>query len=210
MEKEGYAPNNQIKIYTNGVFDLFHYGHVKFLEKCKKSFHFVYLIVGICSDSDVKNAKGKTVMTAEERGEVVKNCIWVDEVIINCKLPFHLEDLDKLGCKYIAHDPEPYPYIGTDDVYGEFKKASRFLPIERSGDISTTTIINRILFDYDIYLERNIIKGLKPKELNVTNNRYFGIKINLMWKNIKLRTSKIPLMFYFIKWRGKSKVLKDD
>ena len=129
-------------------------------------------------------------MTAQVRGELVKNCKWVDEIIVNCKLPFHLEDLDKLGCKYIAHDHEPYPYIGTDDVYEEFKKANRFIPIERSGDISTTSIINRILFDYDIYLERNIKKRLKPKELNVTNNRYFGIKINLMWKNTKLRKVK--------------------
>ena len=208
MEKEGYDPNYPIRIYMNGVFDILHYGHMRSFEKLKKMFPYVHLIIGVCSDYDAKNAKGKPVFTAEERAEMVRNCKWVDEVIVNCKLPFNLEDLDKLGCKYIAHDPEPYPYDGCDDVYGQFKKANRFIPLDR-GVISTTEIINRILSDYDMYIERNVRKGLKPKEMKISNSKYFGVRINILIKNLEKRREKRPLRHYFIIWRGKSRFLKN-
>ena len=144
-------------------------------------------------------------MTAEERAECVKHCKWADEVILNCPWLINLDYLDKLGCKYIAHDPEPYPYNDIPDVYGPFKKANRFLATKRTEGISTTDIINRILIDYDRYVERNVKKGLKPKDLNISKEKYFGVKINLMWKSMQKRKETNPLHYYFIMWRGKSR-----
>ena len=125
--------------------------------------------------------------------------------ILNCPWLINLDYLDKLGCKYIAHDPEPYPYNDIPDVYGPFKKANRFLATKRTEGISTTDIINRILIDYDRYVERNVKKGLKPKDLNISKEKYFGVKINLMWKSMEKRRERNPLNYYFIIWRGKSK-----
>ena len=128
-----------------------------------------------------------------------------DEVILNCPWLINLDYLDKLGCKYIAHDPEPYPYNNIPDVYGPFKKANRFLATKRTEGISTTDIINRILIDYDRYVERNVKKGLKPNDLNISKEKYFGVKINLMWKSMQKRKEVNPLQYYFFIWRGKSK-----
>ena len=173
MLKEGEDPNNPVRILTEGVFDCFHYGHARLLEQCKKLFKYVYLIVGVCSDEDVTREKGKPIMTVEERAECVKQCKWVDEVIINSKWLVDIEYLDKLNCKYIARDANPYPCDDINDMYEPFKKANRFLTTKRIGSISTTDLINRVLYRYDYYINENIKNGINYKNI--------GISEKLIW-----------------------------
>lgn len=72
-----------IRIYADGVFDLFHLGHMKQLEQAKKSFPNVELVCGIPSDIETHKRKGLTVLTDEQRCETLMHCKWVDEVIPN-------------------------------------------------------------------------------------------------------------------------------
>ena len=46
-----------IKVFTNGCFDILHIGHVRCLEYAKKQGD--YLVVGLNSDSSIKNLKGE-------------------------------------------------------------------------------------------------------------------------------------------------------
>jgi D-beta-D-heptose 7-phosphate kinase/D-beta-D-heptose 1-phosphate adenosyltransferase len=58
-------------VFTNGVFDLLHVGHVRYLEQAR-SFGDV-LIVALNSDASVKQLKGKDrpLISEDERAEVI-------------------------------------------------------------------------------------------------------------------------------------------
>ena len=74
--------------YTQGVFDMFHVGHLNLLNNAKEQCE--YLIVGVNSDALVRDYKSKvTVINEHERCMIIQNIKAVDEGII-------VETLDKL------------------------------------------------------------------------------------------------------------------
>jgi len=67
------------KIFTNGVFDLFHEGHLNLLKKAKNEGD--YLLVGVASDESCSKYKRVPFMSWEERAKKIKELPFVDEVI---------------------------------------------------------------------------------------------------------------------------------
>jgi choline-phosphate cytidylyltransferase len=75
---DGNDPANPVRVYADGVFDMYHIGHAKVLEQAKKLFKHVTLLVGVSPDWEVNQKKGKLVMNEFERVEILKHCRWVD------------------------------------------------------------------------------------------------------------------------------------
>jgi len=69
-------------VFTNGVFDILHVGHVRYLKEAKKLGDI--LVVGVNSDSSVKKIKGENrpVMGELERMELVAALKCVDYVVL--------------------------------------------------------------------------------------------------------------------------------
>lgn len=67
--------------YTQGVYDMFHIGHLNLLNAAKRNCD--YLVVGINADELVKQYKNKTpVIVESQRAEIVRNIKAVDECMI--------------------------------------------------------------------------------------------------------------------------------
>ena len=68
--------------FTNGCFDLLHYGHVRYLEKAKSANRV--LIVGVNSDSSVRRIKGtgRPINDEKSRAAVLAALVSVDYVVI--------------------------------------------------------------------------------------------------------------------------------
>lgn len=71
-------------VYSYGVFDLFHAGHVRLLKEAKELGE--KLIVGVFNDQVAESFKRKPIIPLEERIEVVRGCKYVDEVIVQDEL----------------------------------------------------------------------------------------------------------------------------
>ncbi|QLL33591.1 hypothetical protein HG536_0E05020 [Torulaspora globosa] len=157
-----------IRVYADGVFDLFHLGHMKQLEQCKKALPNVVLICGVPNDEITHKLKGLTVLTDEQRCETLRHCKWVDEVVPNAPWCVTAEFLAEHNIDYVAHDDLPYVGADSDDIYKPIKEMGRFLATQRTSGISTSDIITRIIRNYDKYLMRNFARGATRQELNVS------------------------------------------
>ncbi|KAL9601305.1 MAG: hypothetical protein Q9219_002600 [cf. Caloplaca sp. 3 TL-2023] len=157
-----------VRIYADGVFDLFHLGHMRQLEQAKNAFPNVYLLVGVTGDAETHKRKGLTVLTGAERTETVRHCKWVDEVIPNCPWIVTPEFLEEHKIDYVAHDDLPYGADEGDDIYAPIKKQGKFLVTQRTEGVSTTGIITKIVRDYEKYIARQFKRGTSRQELNVS------------------------------------------
>jgi len=157
-----------VRIYADGVFDLFHLGHMRQLEQAKKAFPDVYLIVGVTGDEETHKRKGLTVLSGNERAETVRHCKWVDGVVENCPWIVTPEFLEEHQIDYVAHDDIPYGADEGDDIYAPIKAAGKFLVTQRTEGVSTTGIITKIVRDYEKYIARQFKRGTSRQELNVS------------------------------------------
>ncbi len=90
--------------YTQGVYDMFHIGHLNLLNHAKE--YCEYLVVGVNSDELVREYKKKEpVIHENERAEIVRNIKAVDEVMIT-------HTLDKL--LILEQHPFDAIFIGDD------------------------------------------------------------------------------------------------
>ncbi|GMI77037.1 phosphorylcholine cytidylyltransferase [Hibiscus trionum] len=179
-------PDHLLRVYADGIYDLFHFGHARSLEQAKKSFPNTYLLVGCCNDETTHKYKGKTVMTEAERYESLRHCRWVDEVIPDAPWVINQEFLDKHNIDYVAHDSLPYADASgaANDVYEFVKAAGKFKETKRTDGISTSDIIMRIIKDYNQYVIRNLDRGYSRKDLGVSYVKEKRLRVNMRLKKL--------------------------
>lgn len=90
--------------YTQGVFDMFHIGHLNLLLNAKA--HCEQLIVGVNADELVKQYKKKTPVVSEEnRRTIVENIKVVDKCIVAYTLDkIKMHDLIGFDVIFIGSD----------------------------------------------------------------------------------------------------------
>lgn len=125
--------------YVPGVFDLFHTGHLRLIERCKERCD--YLIVGVLTDELVEFYKGRPpVVSCEDRMNVIRGLKAVDEVI-----PVDFSNTDKLDAweqiHYDCHFSGDDHVNHWNDVWQELKKrGSNMEFFSYTEGISSTSI----------------------------------------------------------------------
>jgi D-beta-D-heptose 7-phosphate kinase / D-beta-D-heptose 1-phosphate adenosyltransferase len=102
-------------VFTNGCFDIIHFGHVKYLEKAK-SFGDI-LILGLNSDKSVKKIKGENrpINNQNDRSYILASLEVVDYVVVfDADTPFELIKLIKPDILVKGGDYENKEVIGQD------------------------------------------------------------------------------------------------
>lgn len=133
-------------VFTNGCFDILHYGHVVYLEKAKRKGDC--LIVGINSDLSVKKIKGESrpVVNEFDRARVLAGLQSVDFVaIFNEETPIKLIQALRPDVLIKGRDWKNKGIIGSDFVksYG-----GKVLTIKLAKGRSTTNLIKKIAKTY--------------------------------------------------------------
>lgn len=200
--------SRKVRVYADGIYDLFHAGHARQLMQAKNLIPNTYLIVGVCNDKLTHKMKGRTVMNEMERYESLRHCRYVDEVITDAPWSLTDEFLDKHKIDLIAHDDLPYgTKDGTLDVYASIKERGMFLATQRTDGISTSDLICRIVKDYDIYVRRNLERGYSAHDLNVGffKEKKIIIQNNLSVVKQKLNKYQQESKQFIGKWEEKSR-----
>jgi len=143
---EKFKTDGKKVVFTNGVFDLIHSGHVDYLVKAKKLGDI--LIVGLNSDESVKRIKGekRPILKQEERAFVLTNLKPVDYVIL-----FEEDTPEKLISEIIPDvlvkgaDWSVKKIVGKDSVE---QNGGKVMNIEFVNDQSTSKIIDLIVKRY--------------------------------------------------------------
>jgi rfaE bifunctional protein nucleotidyltransferase chain/domain len=132
-------------VFTNGVFDLIHYGHVKLLADCKKLGDI--LIVGMNSDSSVKKFKGdsRPIILYKDRSKLLAALSAVDFVVAFSE-PTPLGLITKIRPDILAKgaDYRISEIVGAKEVKGW---GGRVVRVKLLVGRSTSGLIRRIKAD---------------------------------------------------------------
>jgi rfaE bifunctional protein nucleotidyltransferase chain/domain len=137
---------NKKVITTNGVFDILHIGHIRYLQESKKLGDI--LIVGINSDSSVKRIKGpkRPLNNENDRAETLAALECVDYVAIFTESdPIIFLQAIKPNIHVKGGDYDMSKIIEKDTVEGNNGKVKL---IPEIGGYSTTNYINKIIDAY--------------------------------------------------------------
>jgi glycerol-3-phosphate cytidylyltransferase len=135
-------------VYTGGTFDLFHAGHVRFLQRCAE---LGDVVVSLNTDEFIEEYKGKPpVICFSDRREVIRSCRFVTDVITNSGGPDSTQAINSVMPDIIA--------IGSDWAVKDYYKQMNFdqdwldargialIYIPYTQGISSTAIKERMLF----------------------------------------------------------------
>lgn len=129
-------------VFTNGVFDLLHPGHVRYLRQARALGGA--LIVAINSDRSVRALKGgdRPVNPEQERAEVLLGLASVDAVVIfDEETPHAIVSAVKPDVLVKGADWSPDNIVGRDVVEA---RGGRVVRIEIQPGHSTSQLINKV------------------------------------------------------------------
>lgn len=155
------------QVYVAGAFDLFHVGHLDFLEKARQ--HGDYLIVGLHTDPVVNAYKrgNYPIMNLHERVLSVLACKYVNEVVIGAPYEVTKDLIEHFKVDVVCHGQTPIAPCDDrqGDPYAVPKMQGKFVVVDSGNTMTTERIVERIIRHRIEYEERNQKKEKKEMEV---------------------------------------------
>jgi D-beta-D-heptose 7-phosphate kinase/D-beta-D-heptose 1-phosphate adenosyltransferase len=134
-------------VFTNGVFDLLHPGHVQLLQFARAQGDL--LVVGVNDDASVRRLKGdkRPIFPLAERMEVLAALQCVDFVIPFAEdTPLQLvKALRRIDVLVKGGDYAPQQVVGRAEVEG---RGGRLLLFKLTGNYSSSAIVEKIVRNF--------------------------------------------------------------
>jgi len=135
------------RIYMDGVFDLFHRGHLEAIKKCRTFGDII--IIGVVSDESCMTYKRKPIINEDDRVEIIKNLKDVDEIVFPCPLIVTEKFIVDNNIDIVIHGFSNESDLEKQKEFFEIPiKLNKFKTIKYYDKISTTDIINNIKLNY--------------------------------------------------------------
>jgi len=147
---------DDVVVYIDGSWDLFHPGHVAALKKAKSLGTFLY--VGLYDESTIREKQGKywPMMSLQERTLNVLSCRYVDEVVIGCPWVVSKDMVNVLNIRVLAI---------AENVMLSPNDLQRYKAVEGAvttkvltdldSNLKTDDLVQRILKDSNTYSKQN-------------------------------------------------------
>jgi cytidyltransferase-like protein len=133
-----------IKVFCDGIFDLFHHGHVDHFKKIKNAPN-IHLIVGIISDKNASEYKRVPIFNEVERIKLISSCKYVDEIIVDSPLIITEDFIIKHSIDFVAHAFQNDDDYEKQNVFYDVPiKMNKMLIIKYNHGIDSTSLIECI------------------------------------------------------------------
>ena len=130
-------------VLTYGTFDLFHYGHYRFLKRAKALGDYLY--VGISTDEFCKLKGKKTLQSQEERLEMVSDLRFVDKTFYEFDMKQKVNDAIQFNASIFVLGSDYSSSFLLMPEYNELLKINvKTVFLTRTPNISSSMLRNRI------------------------------------------------------------------
>ena len=147
-------------IYTSGVFDLFHYGHIRLLKKCEEIAYTlkrttrepIRLLIGVYNDKVSEKCRRKPIMTMNERASSIIEifellgqrgifaAVLLDAPLVDTRELYEEKEIVKVLHDHSESEGEQYSQFFTVAI-----EMGIFQRLEYTSGISTSDIIDRVI-----------------------------------------------------------------
>lgn len=126
----------QKKGIVAGAFDVMHPGYIRLFKEAKQ--YCNHLTIALHEDPSVSRPhKIKPVQTVEERKEILKSIIYIDDIVVYQEEETFLNYLEDYDIRFLGDDYKDGSYTGKDN-------SIEIIWLDRSHGYSTTKLKNKI------------------------------------------------------------------
>ena len=143
-------------VITYGTFDMFHIGHLKLLQRAAKLGD--KLIIAVSTDAFNEEKGKKTLISFEQRAEIVANIKGVDQVIAEESWGQKADDIRRYGVD---------TFVMGDDWKGKFddlRSCCEVVYLERTQKISSSKL-KKSLINFTSIPKEDILRAFEVIEV---------------------------------------------